>query len=585
MKITTILCLVSILFVCILNGMSAAPAPVELVQVRQDFSSDPGWDNWNNRVVFESSPTVVQDFGWRPTSHSGGLPGEIGGTIWRSTTPAWYAMPFGKPLSFKDSFSASGKIVVMPPQSSGVYFGFFGAERPGWRCWSSLAFRLMRSKQGDCMVDYKTGLGKSNLCDPGACIPPDGKPHTWTLSYEPESVPNLTWPDLKMATWLTDSMQMETNVLESLKQEYPDITTDRLEQLQGETNVLDMAKKDYPDMTVERLRGLLSEAFNRGIIDKHMLKGKYPRWAIVGVTGSKGRITFSVDGQVYSSYMLPGHQNEPTTINRFGIYNEQMFSDSTEVYLSDLVINGHKVDLSKDPHWEGRGNQMTYIEPEPRERMNFGYSETNWAGESPGEVGGKLWSTEPGDPHHGYYADEVGQLTLEDKISFAGSVCFVDGGPDGLSFIGYFNRDEKIAPIEGGDRSGHPLNQSMGIVVHDFTKIGYYFQSVCSPTNAMAQSGGGPIFVPDRVRRKFTFDYDPKAGKAGRITVTLDNDKFTQHLTPEMRYQGASLDRFGIMNARIGGKYQVIYYDDIIYTARRPAGYESVKHEQKTVTK
>lgn len=37
------------------------------------------------------------------------------------------------------------------------------------------------------------------------------------------------------------------------------------------------------------------------------------------------------------------------------------------------------------------------------------------------------------------------------------------------------------------------------------------------------------------------------------------------------------------MSVRIGGKYQVIYFDDLTYTARRPAGYKPVKHEQKTV--
>lgn len=235
---------------------------------------------------------------------------------------------------------------------------------------------------------------------------------------------------------------------------------------------------------------------------------------------------------------------------------------------------------------------MTFTERDFHERMDFGYSETNWAGEAAGEIGGKFWSTEPEDPSHGYYADELGQsnledkmrqLTLDDKISFSGSVCFVDGGPDGLSFLGYFNRDEKIAPIQG-KKNGHPLNQSMGIVIQDFTRDGYYFQFVCSPTHALAQSGGGPIFVPDRVRRKFSFDYDPNAGQSGRITVTLDNEKFTQDLTPTMRRQGARFDRFGLTNVRNGGKYQVIYFDDLTYTVRRPAGYNPIKHEQKTVT-
>jgi hypothetical protein len=85
------------LIIAVVPGIAAAPVVEELVQVREDFSSDPGWDNWNNRVEFRDSPTVTQNFGWAATSHFGGEPGELGGTIWRSTTPAWYAMPLGQP--------------------------------------------------------------------------------------------------------------------------------------------------------------------------------------------------------------------------------------------------------------------------------------------------------------------------------------------------------------------------------------------------------------------------------------------------------------------------------------------------------
>jgi hypothetical protein len=39
-----------------------------------------------------------------------------------------------------------------------------------------------------------------------------------------------------------------------------------------ETNVLELVRKDYPEMTSERLGRLLAEAFNRGLVDKHKLK-------------------------------------------------------------------------------------------------------------------------------------------------------------------------------------------------------------------------------------------------------------------------------------------------------------------------
>ena len=66
------------------------------------FDRDPGWDNSVNRVEASDPPTVTQDFGWSPR--------RIGGTVWKSTTPAWYGMPLKRTLSFKDAFSASGRI-------------------------------------------------------------------------------------------------------------------------------------------------------------------------------------------------------------------------------------------------------------------------------------------------------------------------------------------------------------------------------------------------------------------------------------------------------------------------------------------
>jgi len=43
-----------------------------LVQVRQDFSKDPGWEFKNNRIEAQDPPTVKQDFGWSATNRSGG---------------------------------------------------------------------------------------------------------------------------------------------------------------------------------------------------------------------------------------------------------------------------------------------------------------------------------------------------------------------------------------------------------------------------------------------------------------------------------------------------------------------------------
>ena len=84
----------------------------QLVQVREDFSRDPGWDHYQNRIVGTGMPAVRQDFGWRPTNHTGRGPGEVGGRVENSRRQAYYAMPLGKPLSFDDEISASGTLAL-----------------------------------------------------------------------------------------------------------------------------------------------------------------------------------------------------------------------------------------------------------------------------------------------------------------------------------------------------------------------------------------------------------------------------------------------------------------------------------------
>src|SRR5688572_28368099 len=101
-----------------------AAAEGELMQVKQDFTNDPSWEGVGNRIEASDPPTIRQDFGWRAGEKGGG--GEIGGLVSHSRTPAHYALPFGKPLTFNDAFSASGKIRVMPGKTNGNgYIAFF----------------------------------------------------------------------------------------------------------------------------------------------------------------------------------------------------------------------------------------------------------------------------------------------------------------------------------------------------------------------------------------------------------------------------------------------------------------------------
>jgi len=123
----------------------------------------------------------------------------------------------------------------------------------------------------------------------------------------------------------------------------------------------------------------------------------------------------------------------------------------------------------------------------------------------------------------------------------------------------------------------------LGIEVMDQTRVGYTFTAVCSPRQDIAFEERGPVYIPDRIKRPFSFRYDPNAGEAGQITVSLGQDTFTVSLTPEQRKMGANFDRFGLLNPRKGGKYVDVYVDDLTYVASYPNNYKPEKFEQTSV--
>ncbi len=538
--------------------------------VTENFDTDPGWENFNNRVECTECPEIRQDFGWNPTNHNGDGIGEIGGTIWRSTTPAYYAMPFGTPLTFKDEFSASGKISVIAPEKEGFgfYLGFFNSERQGWRVWSSCGARLGEMKYWSSddnnpmsrwHLDYKTGAGSGAILNPDLSIPGDGSVHTWELKYEPNiSVADSEWPDKRLPKYFPPGGS--------------NIHTD---------SILAAFKKDDPSMTKEILLELLMEARDRGLVDDWYRKGLYHLWDLeLEPEKIKGKISFIFDGETVSYFLIPGHQELPATIDRFGFWNMQIYTGSLEFYVSDLVVNGKQIDLSQDPNWQGLNNRIKFTERDFHSRQNFGYSQTNWAGNTIGEIGGRFWGTEVADPLHAYYADDIGELTLDDPITFSGNINFSEGAVDGRMLVGYFNKEEKLSAIKG-EYKGNPPHQYLGLEVLDQTRYGYNFAAVCSPRQDKSFEVRGPIYIPDRIPRPFTFDYDPEAGEAGRITVTLGTESFTADLTPEQREIGARFDRFGLLNPRKGGKYVDVYIDDLIYSSAGTT--DGIKHKQNII--
>jgi hypothetical protein len=549
-------------------AFASAASADGLVQITNRFDADPGWEGVNNRVQAENPPTKKQNIGW--AQPKGSTNGAIGGVVWRSRTPAWYGVKVG-PFSFNDALSASGTIMLDPRlQRGGAYFGFFNHARQEWRPWSSIAARVGdagREPDGsltaDFTLDYMSTGWKAGGYGVGR-FPVDAQFHKWSFTYEPNVIiATNNWPNPKLKEWLGDKRIPEDALLAT-------------------------ARKDVAGMTMKQLRDLLEETEYHGLIEFSTRRGI--GWQIrLNQQLMKGRIVCRLgEGPRKTHFLTHAMREEELVLDRFGIFNFQLPGDEFEFYLSDLTVNGQKINLSHDPDWEGKNNRTEFVERDFHAKQNFGYSHTHHAGKKAGEIGGTFWRTEPVDPLHGYYADDVGLLTLDDPMEFSGNIAFVAGGTDAGMVFGYFNSTNQMEEfkLEQGGEAGAPLPNNLLVAIEGPTRIGYYFSAQLTPADRSRNShSDGPIFVPNAKRHAFRCKYDPTENNGlGRITLTLDNKEYKLDLNKEQRASGARFNRFGLINPRRGGKYVEVYLDDLSYTARRNPGQTPPPHQDKIVT-
>jgi hypothetical protein len=163
--------------------------------VFEDFSRDPCWEGHNNAPDPSAGVTKTQDFGFSMTRHAGGQLGEIGGSVWRSLTPASYAKAIPR-KTLNDRLSAGGRFSVTRAEGgSGVLIGWFNSTSRGWRTPNSLVFRI-DGEAGKFRVFFEYGTqtwhtgGGQTFEGPyqttrTPLLPADGAPHAWSLDYDP----------------------------------------------------------------------------------------------------------------------------------------------------------------------------------------------------------------------------------------------------------------------------------------------------------------------------------------------------------------------------------------------------------------
>lgn len=280
-----------------------------------------------------------------------------------------------------------------------------------------------------------------------------------------------------------------------------------------------------------------------------------------GAAGN-GEITFLMDGKTYTIPLAPGHKTDGATFNRFGMLNMQIAGKGMNVYLDDLSIDGKTYDFTDDPSWEENGNRVTFDDREIRPYHNFGWSETNHAGGTLGEIGGLIWRADERKPEQaGYYADQIGHLTMDNTLEAAGKVAMLRASADSAVLIGWFNSETYI---------GAPPKNFVGIMVEGPSRIGHYFRPVYANTKGQHEiMKTGPVIKPSRTSHQWRLAYAPDANSGhGQMIVTFNDETISLNLKPNVRADGAVFDRFGMLSFQRGGHFVDIYFDDISYTVQ-----------------
>ncbi len=249
--------------------------------------------------------------------------------------------------------------------------------------------------------------------------------------------------------------------------------------------------------------------------------------------------------------------------------------------------------FDKDPGWEGHNNRIVPGRL-PTVTQDFGYSKTHFAGSAAGELGGRV--TRASVP--AFYADKIGRVTLDHKLSASGSFALTKTTPGGGIFFGFFRAEQ---PGSGGRPTG-----SLGM---NFDSEHSGARLAVRLITANNQSCGTFItpFIPgkfrptplrnDGTRYTWKLDYDPQgAGGLGRFTFTIhgtapkpgefdkpgvpenhkqhartrfpDVNTFTVDLPEGYRRHGTTFDHFGLMNLMKPGGFMQIYFDDLRYNDR-----------------
>jgi hypothetical protein len=488
------------------ESTNGAKKTVESVQLKTEhFDKDPQWEGWGNRATPRNPKVVEQNFGYKTTNFAGKEKGEIGGTLWRDSTKAWYADKIPA-KTLNERLSASGTFALTETSgSSGAFFGWFkdgsgsgrqnslGFRLSGQGSGARLTFQLVTATNQACgtkitpwVVDKTKEKGKGRKYRPPS-IKSDGTRYAWKMQYDPNAEDG--------------GGHMQFTIRSDSKS--PD-------EFEGKTFTVRLPKgyKEH-DTTFDRF-GMVN-SFRPGnsmtiYFDDLEYDGKRqdfssdPRWL---ASGNQAEYQKREEGGVHDFGFSPASNHAGGSPGELG---GTIWRSGPYAYYADRVGP-----LSIDDRLQASGK--VYLEVAP--------------------------------PDSGLY---LGWFNSAEKEL---------APPQAGNFIG--------VKIGGPTRVGHYFAPAYATVPTEKPEPDTRRQH---PPNISSERKVGPVLVPQKAYA-WKLEYNPDAsGGDGQIDVTLGNETATLPLKRGDKAKTQTFDRFGLFTSHRGGSFVRIYFDDLKYTAK-----------------
>lgn len=221
--------------------------------------------------------------------------------------------------------------------------------------------------------------------------------------------------------------------------------------------------------------------------------------------------------------------------------------------------------FDKDPGWEGSNNRSA-LQRDPRiVRQDFGYSPTNNSGGArAGEVGGYIMQA----GEAAYYARKIDQKSFNDELSASGTFAAKDGAFNLL--VGFFNADTTNEWRTPNAISLRLQGRGEFVYAHVEYCTSLWRAGGDNPKHLGGndpQTGKRTMFEFKSALTKHTWSirYDPKANSGmGAIIATVDDKEGICNLDSTHKEDGATFNRFGIMNVmKSADNGTEVWFDDI----------------------